>query len=100
MVEVLTRRMMYHIYSLILTISKYPDDKVDEFCQAFIDYALAATDPLYHTMAADLQAVLTPFQLGIEKTDIEKGQRGTDVKVVLSLKDFIIEKLSGLFKQS
>ncbi len=50
-------------------------------------------------MAADLQAVLTPFQLGIEKTDIEKGVRGTDVKVILSLKDYIIEKMSDLLNK-
>lgn len=96
MYEVLARRLVRHIFSLILTIGKYTPDKIDEFCQAFIDYAAVATNPLYHTMATNLQAVLTPYHNAIEKTDIEKGERRTDVKVVLGLKEYIFESLTAL----
>ena len=91
----------YDVYFItflhVLTISDYTDDQIDEFCQAFIDFAVvAASSSTYQTMAHDLETVLIPFHNSIEKTDIDKGERSTDVKVVKSLKDFIVVSLTGL----
>lgn len=97
MIDAILRRLLHHIFTCILTISDYTDDQIDEFCQAFIDYAVVATgSPTYQTMAHDLQTVLIPFHKSIEKTDIDKGERSTDVKVVKSLKEYIVESLTAL----
>jgi len=97
MLDAILRRLLHHIFTCILTISDYTDDQIDEFCQAFIDYAVVATgSPTYQTMAHDLETVLIPFHNSIEKTDIDKGERSTDVKVVKSLKEYIVESLTGL----
>jgi len=98
----------YDVYFItflhVLTISDYTDDQIDEFCQAFIDFAVvAASSSTYQTMAHELETVLIPFHNSIEKTDIDKGERCTDVNFSDRITDklgYSKNRLSIIFKKN
>ena len=86
-----------HLLTIILSLETYPQDVVDAFCQAFYD--AAKRQPLaspFHALADALNLVLTPYHKAIQITNINRGEKSTDVKVIMNKKEYIIDNLSNI----
>ncbi|MEI6821949.1 MAG: hypothetical protein WCL51_08425 [Bacteroidota bacterium] len=86
-----------HLLTIILSLETYPQDVIDAFCQAF--YNAANSQPLgspFHALADALNLVLIPYHKAIQITDINRGEKSTDVKVIKNMKQYIIDNLSDI----
>ena len=90
-------QFLRHVLTIILRLERYPQDVVDAFCQAF--YNAAKKQPLgspFLALADALNLVLIPYHKAIQITNINRGEKSTDVKVIKNKKQYIIDNLSNI----
>jgi len=86
---------LLHIYVIILHLEDYPEDDIDAFCKAFISAATKLpVDADYQELADLLSDILAQYHNSIIKAANDRGDRGIDVKIINSLKPYIISNLS------
>lgn len=88
-------KKLLHIYVIILHLENYSEDDIDSFCKEFI---IAATklpvDTDYQELADMLSLILAQYHKSIIKAANDRGDRGIDVKIISSLKPYIISTIS------
>ena len=86
-----------HLITIILSLETYPQDVVDAFCQAFYNAAKSQpTGSPFLALADALNLVLIPYHKAIQITNINRGEKSTDVKVIKNKKQYIIDNLSNI----
>jgi len=90
-------QFLRHVLTIILTLEKYPQDVIDAFCQAF--YNAAKSQPIgspFQALAIALNLVLVPYHKAIQITNINRGEKSTDVKVIKNMNQYIFDNLSDI----
>ena len=97
MIEVVTRRMLHHIYAIILALSSHPQERIDAFCQAYL--ASLKNDPSSPEkliMISDFEAVINPFYLGITVKHADISGRKTSITVIADNEEMIKNELADI----
>ena len=95
-----TYYFLRHALTVILSLEIYPQDIIDAFSQAFIDAAnKQPSGSPYLALATALTEVLIPYHNPIQTTDIDRGGKTTDIKVIKNKKQYIIDNLNDIETQ-
>ena len=91
------RRILHHIYTVILALFSFPQERIDAFVQGHLNslYLLPVT-PEHQIMITRVEAVFTPYDTGISKKHSDAGQRTTAIAVIKDSKPYIIAQLNDI----
>ena len=91
------RRILYHIYVVILALFRFPQERIDAFVQGHLDYLyLEPVTPEHQIMIDRVEAVFEPYDTGISKKHSDAGQRTTAIEVIKDSKTYIITQLNDI----
>ena len=99
-VSKITRKILHHIYTIILSLSYYPQERIDAFCIGHNDYLnKAPITPANQILIDNLATVFNPYDTGITVKHSDKGKRATDVTKIKEYKPSLIVQLNDITNQ-
>ena len=91
------RRILHHIYTVILALFTFPQERIDAFVQGHLDaLSIEPITPAHQTMITRVEDVFAPYDTGISKKHSDAGQRTTAIAVIKDSKSYIIAQLNDI----
>ena len=92
-----TRKILYHIYAVILALFNYPQVSIDAFVQGHLDsLSVEPITPEHQIMIDRIESAFVPYDTGITKKHSDAGQRTTAIVAIKDSKDYILTQLKDI----
>ncbi|MEI8204431.1 MAG: hypothetical protein WCH34_15520 [Bacteroidota bacterium] len=89
------RQLIRHTLSDLLTLEDFPQKNIESFCNNFIEMAsYPPISPFYQSMIDLLNPRLAAYKLLVRNTNLDRGERHTDILDIKDKKQYIIDKLT------
>ena len=79
-VDVITKKFMHHLQTILLDLEAYPQKRIDPFVQGFINACRLNGTVEYLAMADATDAALIPFHEARSTTNVDKKTKTTEDK--------------------